>query len=220
MPLSIDIVENSSVPYDKNQLKLSDGGGLYLLVKGSGRYWKLAYRFEGKQKSLALGVYPTVGLDEARLKRDEAKVFLKQGIDPSLIKKQQKAELNNTSYQTTAELPFVKVQEQVTATPQIYTALAQSKGTDIEQRRLAILQILAKVNGYHINEKELQQKLDSLGFRVSFDRIRTDIAWLYEQQVIDMDRASVWLIHLTQTGLDVVDSRCWIPGIQQPEQPK
>jgi hypothetical protein len=54
--------------------KLADGGGLYLLVNPNGsRYWRLKYRVAGKEKLLALGVYPEVTLADARAKRDEAK---------------------------------------------------------------------------------------------------------------------------------------------------
>ena len=65
-------------------LKLSDGGGLYLHVtpKGS-KLWRLAYRFDGKQKLLSFGPYPTVTLANARKKRDEAKAILADGEDPS-----------------------------------------------------------------------------------------------------------------------------------------
>lgn len=71
--------------------KLSDGGGMYLLVKPSGgKYWHLAYRFNSKQKLLALGVYPEVSLKEARLKRDEAKKQLQDGKDPSEARKEEK----------------------------------------------------------------------------------------------------------------------------------
>ena len=54
--------------------KLSDGGGMYLLVKPDGaRYWRLDYRFAGKRRTLALGVYPTTSLSKARTRRDEAR---------------------------------------------------------------------------------------------------------------------------------------------------
>jgi hypothetical protein len=54
--------------------RISDGGGMFLEVTPSGaKYWRLAYRFNGKQKLLALGVYPDVGLAAARAKRDEAR---------------------------------------------------------------------------------------------------------------------------------------------------
>jgi integrase len=71
--------------------KLSDGGGLYILVNPDGaRYWRLAYRWHGKQRSLALGIYPAVGLMEARAARDDAKRNLAAGIDPSVAKRERK----------------------------------------------------------------------------------------------------------------------------------
>ncbi|HRN77567.1 integrase arm-type DNA-binding domain-containing protein [Ottowia sp.] len=71
--------------------KYSDGGGLYLHVLASGKYWRLAYRFGGKQKTLALGVYPTVMLADARRAREAAKKLLAAGTDPSLAKRVAKA---------------------------------------------------------------------------------------------------------------------------------
>ena len=68
--------------------KLSDGGGLYLQIQpNGGRYWRYNYRFEGKQKTVALGVYPVVSLDKARARHKEAKRQLADGIDPSIQKR-------------------------------------------------------------------------------------------------------------------------------------
>lgn len=74
--------ELSSKPY-----KLTDGQGLYLLVNAVGRYWRLDYRFAGKRRTLALGVYPAVGLREARQARDAARAKLSAGTDPSGAKR-------------------------------------------------------------------------------------------------------------------------------------
>jgi integrase len=64
---------------------------LYILVNPDGaRYWRLAYRWHGKQRSLALGIYPAVGLMEARAARDDAKRNLAAGIDPSVAKRERK----------------------------------------------------------------------------------------------------------------------------------
>jgi integrase len=72
--------------------KLSDGGGLQLWVTGDGaKRWRLAYRYAGGQKVLAIGVYPDVGLKEARTARQDAKRLLSEGIDPSSAKKRAKA---------------------------------------------------------------------------------------------------------------------------------
>lgn len=69
-------------------VKLSDGGGLQLWITADGaKRWRLAYRFAGAQKALALGVYPALGLREARQRRDDAKRLLADGQDPSAAKK-------------------------------------------------------------------------------------------------------------------------------------
>jgi integrase len=70
--------------------KHTDGQGLYLHVKDSGKYWRLNYRFLGKQKTLALGVYPAVTLAEARVGRDKARATLAKGKDPSAAKREEK----------------------------------------------------------------------------------------------------------------------------------
>lgn len=67
--------------------KISDGGGLYLLIApNGGRYWRYSYRFGGKQKTLALGVYPDVRLVQARARHLEARRLLADGLDPSTKK--------------------------------------------------------------------------------------------------------------------------------------
>jgi integrase len=71
--------------------KLTDGDGLYLLVRATGKYWRLNYRFQGKQKTLALGVYPAVTLADARDRRLSARKLLADGTDPSDARKTQKA---------------------------------------------------------------------------------------------------------------------------------
>jgi len=70
--------------------KHSDAGGLHLLVKEAGKYWRLNYRFMGKQKTLALGVYPAVSLAQARQQRDRAKKLLAQEIDPGAAKREER----------------------------------------------------------------------------------------------------------------------------------
>ncbi len=67
---------------DKLQ-KLTDGGGLFLLVHpNGGKYWRMAYRFAGKQKTLAIGVYPDISLSEARDRREQARKLLANDADP------------------------------------------------------------------------------------------------------------------------------------------
>jgi integrase len=71
--------------------KYTDGLALYLLVKAAGKYWRMSYRFNGKQRLLALGVYPTVTLAKARQLRDEARKLIGVGIDPMQAKREERA---------------------------------------------------------------------------------------------------------------------------------
>ena len=68
--------------------KHTDGGGMYLLVNPSGKYWRMDYRFADKRKTLALGVYPEVSLAKARQRREKARELLADGIDPSIAKRE------------------------------------------------------------------------------------------------------------------------------------
>lgn len=67
--------------------KLADEKGLYLHVAPNGsKYWRFKYRFSGKEKKLAFGVYPEVSLVTARAKRDEARKLLMENVDPGIAK--------------------------------------------------------------------------------------------------------------------------------------
>lgn len=85
-----DVICRTAKVKTKNY-KLSDGEGMYLLVKINGtKTWHLKYRFSGFEKKLSMGTYPETTLQEARDKRAEAKKLLEKGIDPSLFKKQER----------------------------------------------------------------------------------------------------------------------------------
>ena len=72
--------------------KLADGGGLFLLVApAGGKWWRLKYRIEGKEKLLSLGTWPDTSLKDARERREEARRQLAAGIDPGETRKAQKA---------------------------------------------------------------------------------------------------------------------------------
>lgn len=87
--------------------KLFDMDGLYLQVAKAGtrggKYWRMKYRIDGKEKLLALGTYPEVSLKDARERRDEARRQVAQGVDPSLAKKSAKlARAGGTSFEAIA----------------------------------------------------------------------------------------------------------------------
>jgi integrase len=101
-------------------VKISDGGGLHLLVTTSGsKLWRLAYRFAGKQKTLAIGAYPAVSLEKARQARLTAKQQLADGIDPSAAKRAEKRQMllaGQNTFQAIAEEWLEKLRREGRAT--------------------------------------------------------------------------------------------------------
>lgn len=90
MPLTDTTIRNAKP--DVKPIRLFDGGGLYLEISPSGgKWWRLKYRFDGKEKRLSLGVYPDVGLKDARKRRDDARTLLADGVDPGEARKAAKA---------------------------------------------------------------------------------------------------------------------------------
>jgi integrase len=93
MALTDTAIRNTK-PTDK-PIRLSDEGGLYLLLNTTGsKWWRFDYRFAGKRKTLSMGVYPDVGLKDARERRDTARKLLANDIDPGENRKAQKAAVN------------------------------------------------------------------------------------------------------------------------------
>jgi integrase len=112
MPLSDTAIRNAKAkdtPY-----KLADEKGLYALINQAGKYWRFDYRFEGKRKTLAFGVYPDVPLKDAREKRDEARRKIAAGIDPGAERKATKTAQAET-FEAIAREWFEKVSRTWTA---------------------------------------------------------------------------------------------------------
>ncbi|MCZ8135508.1 MAG: tyrosine-type recombinase/integrase [Porphyrobacter sp.] len=85
-----DLQVKQAAPRERDW-KLSDGGGLYLLIRPNGaKLWRMKYRLLGKEKKLSFGRYPEVGLKDARLLRDEARVEIGRGGDPARRRREEK----------------------------------------------------------------------------------------------------------------------------------
>lgn len=92
MSLTDTECRNAKCPPGKARLRMTDGLGLYLeVLPAGGRYWRLKYRHQGKEKRLGLGVYPAVTLAKARTEREKARALLEAGQDPSEARKESKA---------------------------------------------------------------------------------------------------------------------------------
>lgn len=86
--MALTVLEVNKAKAADKPYKLADGDGMYLLVHTNGsKYWRMDYRLDGKRKTLALGTYPDTSLEEARTGRGDARKLLKNGTDPSGIKK-------------------------------------------------------------------------------------------------------------------------------------
>lgn len=90
MPLTDTACKKAACPPGKPRERLADEKGLYLEVTPAGKYWRWKYRYGGKEKRLALGVYPEVTLAQARESRDEARKLLKDGTDPGQLRRDAK----------------------------------------------------------------------------------------------------------------------------------
>jgi len=105
MPLTATAVKQAN-PRQKDY-KMSDGGGLFLLVKKTGsKYWRLKYRYADKEKSLALGVYPEITLSKARELKEDARRLVAHGTDPSELRRAEKSARNDAatnSFKSVAE---------------------------------------------------------------------------------------------------------------------
>ena len=85
-----DVAVRKAKPEAKSY-KMADGAGMYLEIMPNGsKYWRFKYRFGGKEKRLALGVYPDVSLSLARSRRDDARKLLANDVDPDVVKQQSK----------------------------------------------------------------------------------------------------------------------------------
>src|SRR5450631_1311234 len=93
-------------------IRLFDAGGLYLeLAPKGGKWWRLKYRYGGKEKRISLGIYPDISLKDARQRRDDARKLLANEVDPGENRKAVKAaksELSANSFEIVAREWFAK----------------------------------------------------------------------------------------------------------------
>jgi hypothetical protein len=101
-PVALTDTKVRTVKPKEKSFKIADGKGLFLVVQPNGsKYWRFRYTFAGKEKLLAIGVYPDVTLADARRKRDEARKLLADSVDPGMAK-----QLKKRAQRLTAENSF------------------------------------------------------------------------------------------------------------------
>ncbi|MFM0236184.1 tyrosine-type recombinase/integrase [Paraburkholderia sediminicola] len=179
MPLT-DVAVRSASPHER-AYRLTDGGGMYLEIAPSGgKYWRLKYRFGGRERRLALGVYPDVSLAAARKKRSAAREQLAAGIDPSDVKKADKraARLNsNNSFEAVAR-DWLEERKSVVQIGQHEKTLARLQND--------VFPWLGKRPITEVDAPEILvvlKRIDSRGARYSAHRVRSEISRVFRYAI-------------------------------------
>ncbi|MCD8523088.1 MAG: integrase arm-type DNA-binding domain-containing protein [Saccharospirillaceae bacterium] len=178
--------------YEKTgrRVKLADGAGLYLDVQPAGRYWRMKYRIDKKEKLLSLGVYPEVTLKQARAGRDEARALLAEGIDPVAHKRNQTAqriEANANTFQAVALEWFTEVHQKTvgpTTAPKNRRRLELYAFPKLGRRPIAeitppeVLEVLREIErkGYIDNAHRLKTLISQIfRYGVGTGRVQRDV---------------------------------------------
>jgi len=159
-------------PSDK-PVKMTDGNGMHLLITTSGsKYWRFQYRFAGKQKILALGVYPEVSLSEARRRRDEARQLVANHVDPSEKRKAQKIESKglltfeqvarewHTSNRTWSDSHRTTVLNSLVS--HVFPVIGKRNISELKTRDLLVPLKKAEASGHHELASRLQQRITAV----------------------------------------------------------
>ncbi|CAH2405224.1 tyrosine-type recombinase/integrase [Mesorhizobium ventifaucium] len=165
-------------------VKLSDAGGLQLWIQPTGsRLWRLAYRFGGKQKLLALGSYPLISLAEAREARDTAKRLLLRGIDPAQERKLQKADSAKDTFRSIAEEYVDKLKKEGRADRTItkvkwlldfaYPAFGDNSVREIDSATILAALRSVEVRGRYESARRLRSTIGSV-FRYAIATARAE----------------------------------------------
>ncbi|MEN9503972.1 MAG: hypothetical protein RI964_3257 [Pseudomonadota bacterium] len=171
---------NTAANNAKPTRSMSDGGGLYLLVKETGKFWRYNYRMDGKQKTLSIGSFPEITLKEARTRHEEARALLARGVDPSQHKQTTKgarlAESANT-FQAVAMEWIVK-----------FTADQVQEHIDRQKRRLE-RHVFPYIGGRIIGELEppdilaVLRRIEAAGTLETAHRVKTIIGQIFRYAV-------------------------------------
>jgi hypothetical protein len=177
MPLTDTQVRNARYNLEGTGNRLSDGGRMYLQLDKSGaKYWRMNYRFAGKDKTLALRVYPDVSLAAARRKRDETCEKLAAGVDPGEAKKADKHTVRIAAAKSFEAVAMAWMEER-----RAYVEPAQYDKT-LAQFKNDSLPWLGKRPVSEIQAPEILEALkrvDSRGARFTANRLRGEISRVF-----------------------------------------
>lgn len=164
--------------------KLSDGGGLYLLVQPNGsKLWRMKYHFIGKERLMSFGAFPSIGLADARAKRDQAKKLIAAGTDPSVQKK-----LDRIALETSLSNTFGLIAAEYLAN---LTANGAARAT-VEKNRWLLENLAAPIANRPIVEitpaelLDLLKRIEKSGRRESARRLRGVIGSVFRLAVVTL----------------------------------
>lgn len=170
-------------PKDK-PYKLSDGGGLHLLIQPNGkRLWRFRYRFAGKENMLALGPFPDISLASARRKRDEARTLVAEGKDPAQQKKEDKLAAAVASRNTFGAIVAEHLEN---------LAAGGAAQTTIEKNRWLLEDLAAPLAKRPISEitpaeiLDLLKKVEKSGRRETARRLRGVIGRVFRLAIVTL----------------------------------
>ncbi|TCK27997.1 site-specific recombinase XerD [Ancylobacter aquaticus] len=190
--MALTDIEVRKVQAREKPFKLADSGGLYMFVSPSGaRLWRLKYRHAGKEKALAIGPYPAVGLAEARRERDLAKSSLKAGRDPVIDQRRRKEAAADRGFEKIAREWFevkrrgwtpVHANDVITSLERdVFPEIGARDLTDIVPRDILNLLRLVEQRGAIETGHRLRQRIEdvfafAMGMGVADDNPATVVA--------------------------------------------
>lgn len=182
MPLTFLDIKNAA-PAEK-PYKLSDGGGLFILVQpGGSKLWRMKYRFLGKERLLSFGAFPLFSITEARAKRDEAKKLLATGVDPSVKKK-----LDRIAAETGARNTFSLIAEEFIEN---HKAQGSAEAT-ISKTEWLLKEVAAPIASRPIAEitpaelLDLLKRVERSGRRETARRLRSTISAVFRLAIVTL----------------------------------
>lgn len=193
-----DVAIRKAKPGPKS-FKLSDGGGLHVIVQPNGsKLWRLKYRFLGKEKLLSFGQYPIAMLADARRRRDEAKKLLNDGIDPSAQRQQDKIKALVSS-----ETTFGGIAKEYLANKEAEGAA----GSTMEKNRWLLEDLAAPLGPRPISEITaaeilvLLKKIETSGRRETARRLRGVMGSVFRYAIVTLRAMRPTIRRLRPTAL-------------------
>lgn len=167
--------------------KYSDGHSLYLHVISTAKYWRMSYRFAGKRKTFALGVYPTVSIDDARQQCQSAREALRSGVDPAEERKANRQFQRRVAIGPKPRHPGAVLREQV------LSKVADSQSWPAGMLKLPIEGIEQLMNELSPMTCEIALQLENL-LHIKAEK------WMALQQAVDLWEAREKLQRMREFG--------------------